>query len=273
MLNCLYSILHKDGQSLEPECLHKEPCICFKCFWGWIYGGRFNVYLQIAEVTFLDFVFLHFPFLFCVFPFTFLFILHLLHSRIISICCSLSEREREREMPNSCTRFAMVSQKIISSSQGQLTDLWVGVVWRKEREVRLKEEIDRRTKQSRGEEDQRKKEGLRQGWLKKTAQKTNAKSKLQKCVQANWEGEPWQYLHSWPCFLLLLQLKRIEELPAMRWTGMRGNHMHANFHSFLVTQLFTESGFAIHTHIMWFYDVCRFAELKHSDGKAARAPR
>jgi hypothetical protein len=66
-------------------------------------------------------------------------------------------------MPNSCTRFAMVSQKIISSSQGQLTDLWVGVVWRKEREVRLKEEIDRRTKQSRGEEDQRKKEGLRQG--------------------------------------------------------------------------------------------------------------
>jgi hypothetical protein len=46
-------------------------------------------------------------------------------------------------MPNSCTRLAIVSQKIIGSSQGQLIDLWVGVVWRKEREGRLKEEIVR----------------------------------------------------------------------------------------------------------------------------------
>jgi hypothetical protein len=48
--------------------------------------------------------------------------------------------------------------------------------------------------------------------------------------------------------------------------------MHANFHSFLVTQLFTE-WFAIHTHIMWFHDVSHFAKLKHSDGEAAPAPR
>lgn len=127
-------------------------------------------------------------------------------------------------MPNSCTGFAIVSQKIISSSQGQLTDLWVGVVWRKEREGRLKEEIERRTKQSRGEEeDQRSKEGLRQGWLKKTAQKTNAKSK------SHAEMCPSKLRRGALTILTLLRLKRIEELPAMRWTGMRGNHMHANF--------------------------------------------
>ncbi len=141
---------------------------------------------NLQKLLFWISVFLHFPCLFFSLSFhllffSFIFILHLLHSRTISICCSLWEREREREregeIPNSCTRFAIVSQKIISSSQGQLTDLWVGVVWRKERRKIGGRNWEKNKTVKRGRRRSKEERRLRQGWLKKTAQKTNAKSK------------------------------------------------------------------------------------------------
>lgn len=194
-------------------------------------------------------IFLFFSLSFQLLFFSFIFIPHLLHSRIISICCSLWERERER-----CQIPAQDLQWFHKRLSAALRANWLTSGWewcggkREKEDWRKKLREEQSSQEGKKKIKGRKKAWGKDDWKRQPKRQMQRARAMQKCVQANWEGEPWQYLPSWPCFLLLLQLKRIEELAAMRWTGMRGNHMHANFHSFLVIQLFTE-WFAIHTHM------------------------
>ncbi len=74
----------------------------------------------------------------------------------------------------------------------------MGALWRKESEGRLKEAIKRKKRSQRWEEgeeeDLRKKEGLKQGCLKKTAKTKQDEEQraMQKCVskQIEKEGKP-----------------------------------------------------------------------------------
>jgi hypothetical protein len=109
--------------------------------------------------------------------------------------------------------------------------------------------------------------------LKKTAQKTNAKSK------SHAEMCPSKLRRGALTIPTLLSL--LSSSPSTKENGRAAcnevnwdeRQPHAcKLSQFFVTQLFTE-WFAIHAHIMWFHDVSHFAKLKHSDGEAARAPR
>ncbi len=77
-----------------------------------------------------------------------------------SIFIFLSYRFAATPVPRKL-RFAIVSQKIISSSWDQVTNLqtclWVGALWRKEGEGRLKEAIKRKKRSQDGKKEKKKK--------------------------------------------------------------------------------------------------------------------